>query len=284
MYYELYIDQFFLEHLLTDGLLLALTALLCRSRLRAGRLLAGSAAGAAVMTFLICTGCVVLWPLSLTAAGVAAFWRRGEPCPWEKLLALLFVTCCFGGVLGALTELFGLPVLWMAAGAGCALWYGIAWLYRKRKRAAGTALVTIWWGERQVQAEGLIDTGNHLREPLTGHPVSILSRDTAEELLGAGWEARKGFFLIPYHTIGRKQGWMRAVAVDRMAVTLPRGGDGQEALEISAPILAISEGVLSETEHYRMILHPMHVEDAGCSRGSDKRQIFRKDRRDQDGS
>ena len=59
MYYEFYIDQFFVEHLLTGYLLLRMTAKRQRADVKALRILAGSFADTIIMTLCICTG--IFW-------------------------------------------------------------------------------------------------------------------------------------------------------------------------------------------------------------------------------
>lgn len=255
MYYEFYVDQFFVEQFLTDSLLLFLTAVFCRKCVRLWRLLAGGAVGAFSMTGLVCTGWPGLWPLGLVAAGLTAFGRGNWRENGKNQICLLFVTFCFGGVLEALMELTGLPLFAGSAGAALLIWTGISGWHRKQQPESSRTTVTLFWDGNVLELEGLIDTGNHLTEPLTGKPVSVLSAEAAEKLLGKDWERRRGFCLIPYHSIGRETGWMRAVVVDEMQVA---GEDGKVRIVLKKPVLAISEGYLSRKEQYQILLHPMH--------------------------
>ena len=100
----------------------------------------------------------------------------------------------------------------------------------------------------------MIDTGNRLQEPLTGRAVSIVEAAAARRLLGETWEQRRGFYLIPYHSIGTSQGWLRGVTIDSMAVKLPGG-----TAVIKRPVMAIYEGQVSTREQFQMILHPLHT-------------------------
>lgn len=255
VYYEIYIDQFFLEHLVTDGMLLALTAAVCRRKIGWLRLIAGGIAGAAGMTLLLCTGHPELYWLCMAGAGTTAFWAGNVQVLFAHLVALALVTCCFGGVLEAALQLFGLKVLTGSTICAAVLFYAFSRICREARSAAVRVKMTLFWEGRSVCAQGFVDTGNQLREPLTGRPVSILSKELAEELLGENWELRTGFFVIPYHSIGREAGWLRAVAVDRMLVE-------QEGavIELRKPVLAICEDRLSMQERNQVILHPEHAQ------------------------
>lgn len=255
MYYEFYADQFFLEHFLADCTLLGLSALVTHQTFRLRRILAGGAAGAAGMTALICAGYPQLWPLCLLLALLGQTGLRRRPVKWwgRQLLALLFVTLCFGGVLEALNELYGLPVSAGTAVATGILYQGFRRRSEQRGRDGSLVRVSITVGENRLWTTGLIDTGNQLTEPLTGRGVSILSPESAGALLQKGWEQERGMCLIPYHTI-LGNGWMKAVVADRMETVW----NGQTVLT-ERPVLAISAKKLSLKAAYGILLHPMHA-------------------------
>lgn len=254
MYYEFYIDQFFLEQLLTDGILLFLAAKLLGKNLSVRRLAAGSAVGAAVTTALIYLGHPMLSFLGLVCAGIVSFTGRELRRLPGVILALLFTTVCFGGVQSAAAELVEPPFVVSAAAAGCILYEAKRRYTEKEYQSQSKAEVTIVWDGISLTLQGFVDTGNSLQEPLSGSPVSILDQRAAGELLSEGWEMRRGFYLIPYRTIGRKKGWMRAFSADEMRVKMAKN-----TVCIRHPILAISEDVLSEKGSCRIILHPHHA-------------------------
>lgn len=260
MYYEIYIDQFLLEHLLTGGILIYLSGILTHHPISPRRVAAGSAANAAAQAMLLLTGCPIWYLLGLILGGTAAYLDRDWKKIPGKLLALLFVTLCFGGTLEAILELTGLP--WLAALLCAAVILRGLYRLRQKKNAAQAAgaTVTLKWQERTVTVRAIIDTGNQLTEPATGRPVSILDQEAAEALLGEGWEERRGFYLIPYHSIGRKQGWMRGVTVDEINIETDR-----QKRKIHSPVVAICQGQVSGKGKYQMILHPLHTEEAGAS-------------------
>lgn len=119
---------------------------------------------------------------------------------------------------------------------------------------AREAEVKIVWAANTLAVRGIVDTGNSLREPIGKSPVSILDPKAASELLPKDWEMRRGFYLIPYHSIGQRQGWMRAFRADEMQVTTAEG-----TVTVREPVLAISGNGLSGNGAYRIVLHPQHA-------------------------
>lgn len=80
--------------------------------------------------------------------------------------------------------------------------------------------VTIYDGGRSIRILALKDTGNTLRDPITGEPVVVIGADTAEKLTGLTAEAFSdpmetllrypGYRLIPYHAVGQPGGMLLA--------------------------------------------------------------------------
>ena len=255
VYYEFYADQFFLEHFLTDCILLSLSALVMDQAFHLRRIALGGATGAFLMTACVCIGWPYLWPLCMLSALIGVAGIQHRPLRWwgAQFFTLIFVTFCFGGVLEALNEWYGLPVLAGTAAAAGILYQGFRRRSRQNRRADSQACVSVTVGATTVQMTGLVDTGNQLTEPLTGRAVSILSPGQAEKLLTAGWETERGMCLIPYHSIG-KSGWMKAVIADRMETVY-----GGKTVVTEHPVLAVSAATLSLKAAYGIILHPEHA-------------------------
>lgn len=254
LYYEFYIDQFFLEQVIMQGLLLLLASKTAGKHLTCRRLGAGSLIGAGMMTLFLCAGSRALaFSGSLMAGSAALAGKKWREIP-RDLAILLFVTLCFGGVVQAAVELTGIP----AAAGSCAAFFLLHFAGKKQRERRlcrrREAEVKITWESESMTVKGIVDTGNSLQEPLGKSPVSILDQEAAGRLLPDGWETRRGFYLIPYRSIGRKKGWMRAFRADEMQVVTAEG-----TVIIRGPILAISGNELSGDGRYRIILHPQHA-------------------------
>ena len=80
--------------------------------------------------------------------------------------------------------------------------------------------VEIWVGDNRLQLKALRDTGNTLRDPITGHPVLIIGANAACQLTGLSHQQLSrpidtmgeipGLRLIPYQSVGNENGLMLA--------------------------------------------------------------------------
>lgn len=94
--------------------------------------------------------------------------------------------------------------------------------------------VNLTCGNRSISIHAFRDTGNTLKDPVTGRPVLVLGADAAEKLTGlTRAQLRRpvetmgvlpGLRLIPYHTIDRSQGMMLGLWVKEARVGRQRGG------------------------------------------------------------
>lgn len=125
---------------------------------------------------------------------------------------------------GVLLCLLGGRYLWEAA--------------RVRSRISrGLCGLRVTLGSARVELPALLDTGNRLRDPLSGRPVAVVALDDLAHLLPAGvaraaargWESAEGIEpdwrsrcrLVPYRAVGKPTGVLLAVAADQLEVRLP---------------------------------------------------------------
>ena len=66
--------------------------------------------------------------------------------------------------------------------------------------------VEIDCGGRKKELTALLDTGNHLKDPISGKPVSIVSASEAGDL----FQGQVGVRLVPFKTVGCKDGLLPA--------------------------------------------------------------------------
>lgn len=187
-----YVDSVFVLNTLMDYLLLAATAHLAGIPLRRGRYLLSALLGGAYAVAVFLPGCGILsgWPVKLLAGVLLAAAAFGGQRKLLRLTLLLFaVSCGFAGcVLGlGLLAGGGVPmengvfytdvdakVLLIAAGAAYLV---LSAVFRAGARHGvnGTLVpATIAWGERSVSLTALCDTGNELRDPVTGRPLLVV--------------------------------------------------------------------------------------------------------------
>lgn len=108
--------------------------------------------------------------------------------------------------------------------------------------------VELFFGKRSYRTKALIDTGNTLWDAVSKEPVNIVESQVAELLTEEEEELKIRY--IPFHSIGRKEGIMPMIRLDRMKIM-----DGTQLRWIERPLAAISEEKLSE-ENYQVILNP----------------------------
>lgn len=102
-------------------------------------------------------------------------------------------------------------------------------------------------GKQELKVRALIDTGNRLKDYMTGKPVNVISKEIAIEL---GKErVTKDLRYIPYHTIGKKEGVMPMFSIDCMCLYL------EEEVWVDKPFVAVSEEGFCEGD-CKLILNP----------------------------
>lgn len=100
--------------------------------------------------------------------------------------------------------------------------------------------VTLLVDGNRINVIGLADTGNSLTEPITGKPVSVIQ---AEELK----KIPDKILLVPYNSVGKERGLMRAFVADNMIVN---------GRTVEKPIIGIHKGSFGGSNRYQLILHP----------------------------
>lgn len=194
-----YLDRVVLLNLAVDYLLLLATARLAGLPLRRRRLGLCAALGAAYAAAVFLPGCRELaHPLCRLAAGTAMCrlaWRR-ERRPWRLTALFFLLSGALAGLLLAMGLAAGSPeallsrvyhadVSWPVL-LGSAIGFGLLLhlVFRQGARHEGGELmdVTVSLQGRRQRLRALHDTGNTLRDPVSGQPVLVLEQDALREL------------------------------------------------------------------------------------------------------
>ena len=256
MYYELYIDVFFLENFMMDVILLGVTGRMLKCSAPFGRIVLGAAAGAFLTCLIVCIPIpyapvkfilfhglpgIAMIGTGLGIRGVREFVRA-----WVLLYICGFLT---GGVfqfLGQYVRLgsFFIILAGLSFFAVSGIWSLLVYLARQSHYRCQVILRN---GARSRRVQALIDTGNCLKDDITGKPVSIIDKKVAEEL----YEGNDitGIRYIPYHSIGKAEGVMPLITLDGMYVCR------KEKEWIEKPLAAICEEDMT-ADRYEMILNP----------------------------
>lgn len=111
---------------------------------------------------------------------------------------------------------------------------------------------------RRVDLMALKDTGNTLRDPITGEPVVVLSADAAQILTGLTEKDlanptqtvvnHPGYRLIPYHAVGQPAGMLLAMRFSDVTVGKKRGSAlvafAPEVIDRSGKFQALTGGAV----------------------------------------
>lgn len=256
MYYELYVDVLFLVNFMMDYILLLIVKKMLACSATHGRICIGAAMG----SFLTCL--VVILPIPYAFIKFVLFHMFVNTCmirvglkiktipSFLKAIIMLYIGgFLLGGIMeyfsqyvriGSLFLLVAILGYYMVLG----IWKFISYLQRWNQNHY---MVDLYLKNKKYRVKGLLDTGNGLRDPISGQPVSVLGRNAAEKLLD---DEEKYIRYIPYRTIGKSEGVLPIFRADRMCVYR------DTEYWVEKPLLGISEEEISMEGEYEMILNP----------------------------
>ena len=256
MYYELYIDLFFLENFMMDSLiLLAVNRIMKRGRGYGGILLGGALGSA--LTCLVTAAPfpavvkIILFHLVINSLMIIIGLRVGGAAQFAKAFALLYFSAVFlGGIMQLFRPFMRYVSVFYAAAALSYLTFSRLWraVLSIGRQEGNIFEVELYTGKRQIRAKALWDTGNSLRDDLTGYPVNILDPGFAG-LAFRPEEKMKGIRYIPYRCVSGED-VMQIFRIEKMCIHM----EGE--YWIMDPILGIGRQEISAGEDYQMILNP----------------------------
>ena len=268
MYYELYIDLFFLENFMLDSLLLMAVNRVMQYRNSYARMILAGAIGSLLTCIVVSlplargikfilfglgiNSVMVLFGLGSEVVTRKSTKRGKEMAAWflRTMLVLYAAAVVFGGVMYLFRPYMKFASLFYAAFAGAYYAFLSVWrLISCMRQNKQTVLeVTLYTSLGIKRVTGFLDTGNELRDFASDDPVNIVDPKLAELItLRPEWE--KGFHMIPYSSIGG-DGVMKVFRIEKMCVHM------EEDRWIDNPLLGLSEKTLSGSERSEMILNP----------------------------
>lgn len=272
----LYLDVIFAVNFSVDLILLLMLRRILKLKGRWVRLAAGSAAGAIFSALFLWLwfwirfikgiqgpGLLILRVILIPASGAlmiktAFSLEKGQ---WKKTLAGLFLTAAvtegllawlWEGTYGLFGEHFSVfhlkpAVLFLFLAAGCLAGEGLLQMVQEAVSEGECRYqVKLYYRGRTAQAEGFLDTGNRLRDPVSGRPVHVADRKLLEELC----PGTDRVTMIPYRTIDGGGSVLGAVTLDRMEAV-----QGTRSLVYERPLVAASPASLKMRNGCRILLH-----------------------------
>ncbi len=261
MYYVLYIDVLFLENLLLDYLLLTLLARLMKLSPGWLRKILSAALGSLLLCVIYAVFPRCPLPVFLVFHGVAAVVMvaaglklgSGKPVLLARAVILLYLSSfLLGGIFGWLKGMVRLPVYPFLGFSLVSFWLlslGMGCLTRSRQKERHIFAVTLGFCGQTLKLRGFLDTGNSLRDPISGKPVSLLSQELKKALEG---EEHILCYPIPYHSVGKANGLLPAFYADFLQIETEEG----RLIRMERPLLGITKEPLSSKKEYDILLHP----------------------------
>lgn len=117
-------------------------------------------------------------------------------------------------------------------------------------------IMSVTHNDKTVTVTALFDSGNLLKEPVTGKYVSILEWDYVKKLFGAEYEfsdienhaEEMKLWVIPFNSLGNSSGMLFAFLADN--ITIP-----EEKKIIDKTFIGIYGGVLSKNNEYHALIN-----------------------------
>lgn len=141
--------------------------------------------------------------------------------------------------------------IWYILGVGMIGYQVIAWWMEqmKKKKSQRFYRVCMKSGGQELWIVALMDTGNSLREPISGKPVAVIEEDIFNTLEGVRLPEK--LKMIPYRSVGRSNGIMEGYELPEIRIC----AEDEEICEQKV-IVGISKTKVSTDGRYQMILHP----------------------------
>lgn len=256
MYYEVYIDVLFLVNFMMDYLLLLIERKALRCPVGHGNICIGAGLGALLTCLAVAVQLpafikIILFHFVINVIMIRTGLKIRFGRDFLKAYVMLYI-CGFllGGIFEYLHQYVKTVSLFFAvAVASYYLVLGsmkvLTWMQRFGEYHCK---VDLYLGETKNTVEAFIDTGNSLRDEVTGCPVCVLEKKSAGFLRAAGPEAKLHY--IPYHTVGKEAGVLPVLRIDKMCVKK------EKEYWIERPVIGICEEDISAGGGYQMILNP----------------------------
>lgn len=224
---QVYLDVVIVLNFLVDFLLLMGTNRMCGYPARPGKAALGAAlggiyAGACLLPGFSFLGNTLWRTVALALMSCAAFGvsknalRRG--------IVFAFLNMALGGVaLGLNTHGF-----WAITASAGIVFLLCVLGFRGKVGGQSYVPVELFYSGKRIRLTALQDTGNTLRDPVTGRQVLVVGADVAQKLTGLTIQqlrspvetmgALPGLRLIPYRAVGQESGLLLALKLPQVKI------------------------------------------------------------------
>ncbi len=287
---DVYGEYLFVENFMAGYGIIRLTALMCGrkpsyARVACGAVLCGLfafilfinipsviefTAGvlfSALLVFIVFSPKRIKNELKLTAAFYIVSFMTGGAA-----IALIFASGCSGAVSNGIFYIGERAYFFIivgAGGAGAMLAGLVRFFKRSAVRSDSVVAVSVEIMGKVVECSARIDTGNYLREPVSGKPVSVIEKAKAEAAWGELYRNHmldNRLRVVPYSSVGNENGQLLAVRCDNIVIDRGTGAPGSRRIYLQNAYIGLYDGVFSsdrDDERYELLLQPDMVNE-GC--------------------
>ena len=263
MQYEIYLDKLFIMNFIFNGSILFLTKTFLKLQIKISRVAVSALIGAAgfCSAFILPfpPGTVrLLWLLLIVYPSMIVFlcWKKSK----RTMISCGVVTALVALLLGKIIEFacMGMfeksffKIVCFGIVVSCFLYFLGKIYIGLCEEEERYYTVQITYQEKSTVVCALYDTGNLLKDPITGRCVHIIDRETAKSIgvsIGEAMEYSCKIRLIPYRTIANT-GLIPVFSVTRIKVSNERAN-----YVIQNPLLGVSGENFSSNQKYHMILN-----------------------------
>lgn len=268
MYYKLYIDSVFFVQFVMNLYLLSVTGKTLKCTATHGRILLGALLGAGMMCLVIVLPLLsmrvrLLFGIIPVSMCMLRFTFAIKTPRFLIKSSVIMAVCGF---------FFGSIVSWLSdrltwrAGRGYGIWtlllagfFGYVFLHFlisrwQREKTENVKDVIVFLEKQNVRIKALLDTGNHLWDPISQKPVCIISEKAAKEVESCF--VPEHYHVIPYQSIGNRKGFLHAYELPALMIE-----DTNREIYCRRVIVAICNTGISKDSIYQMILNPQLMEN-----------------------
>ena len=268
MYYKLYIDSVFFVQFVMNLYLLSITGKILKCTATHLRIILGALLGAVMICLVILVPLfnikirLIIGAIPVSMSMIRIVFKIHTPKRlFKSCMIMAFCSFFLGSIVLWLESRFAWPA-WLKYSIRTFVlfvFFGysfVLFLIRKFQNTKTDDIkeIRIPIGERNIHMKALLDTGNHLSEPISGAPVSVISRSAAEKF--KEYMVPEKYHAIPYRSVGKSSGIMDAYELPELVIE-----DTYRDIYCKRVIVAICNTGISKDSIYQMILHPGLIEN-----------------------
>lgn len=286
----IYLDVVLIENLCMNYIILFATGFIIKTKLHHIRLILSALVGGiyAILSYMqffpFYSNMAVKIVLSICMVYIA-FFPKGVKALFKYLVMFYLVSFAFGGCAFALLYFVKPEDIFMLNGVyigtypikiallggvvGFVITY-VAFKVVKNRMSRKNLIydIEVKLNEKSVYIKAMLDTGNQLREPITGEPVIVVEKEKLYEILpanilnninkiiGGDWakneevlDYRTRFRMIPFQSIGKQNGLLLGFRVDEVNVITD-----MDKIKNKKVIVCIYNEVLTRTNTYSALI------------------------------